>query len=107
MIYNNAAWGSSFIICSQEGINGYPVATAADGNNGAVVWGRGAEGIDNVVQLIALVNGTWSPVVSEPVNTGTSPRTYDITVNSAGQVIAVWNDVANGVIVVMAAAGTI
>lgn len=107
MIYNNSTWSSPFIICSQENINGYPISSAADGNSGAVAWGKGEPGGDTFVQLVTLVNGTWGSIVSEPTNTGRCPRVYNITVNSSGQIVAVWDDFVDGVSVIMCTAGTI
>jgi hypothetical protein len=105
MNYNNGTWGSVINISSQVGIRGGPAMSTADGNNATLVWSN--EAAPGILQIIAMSNGSWGQVVSEETNLGRTPCSYNISVNSDGQVVVVWDDTINESSVIMAVTGTI
>jgi hypothetical protein len=103
--YSNGAWSSSTNISSQVGNGGSPRIATADTNDGAIMWGNDSD--TGYVQLMSLSAGSWTHMLSEPVNMQRSPVTYTLTVNSSGQIIAIWDDIINDVNVVMTTSGQI
>lgn len=105
MTYSDGAWSPISIISSQTGNAGNPRVAAGGTNGGAVMWGNETDA--GYVQLKSLSDGSWSQVLEEPVHLQRSPVSYNLTVNSSGQIIAVWDDIVDGVNIIMTTTGVI
>ena len=105
MTYSSGTWSPVTVISSQAG-NGTSSRVAAGGtNNGAVMWGNGTD--TGYVQFMSLSEGSWTQILSQPVHLYRPPVTYNLTVNSSSQIVAVWDDTIDGVGVIMATTGMI
>jgi hypothetical protein len=106
MTYSNGTWSSATNISSQVGNGGAPCVAAGDTNNGAIMWGNGTD--NGYIEIMSYSDGSWTHVLSEPVNLQRSPVVYNLNVNSSGQIMASWDDTAvDGTNVIMSSKGTI
>ena len=105
MTYSGGTWSSSSNISSQVGNGGAPRVSASDTNDGAIMWGNATD--TGYMQIMSLSDGSWTHTLSEPVNMRRAPVEFNLSVNSSGQIIAVWGDIVDGNNIVMATSGLI